>query len=206
MFLELCLWLLHFPHQMVTPFPLVWSSKTFSAQSHMPRNISQVTSFVGWHNWVSTRKELVDISAWLPLLPTARRHLSFLVVKPLMVKIQGRLSPQEGTPRKAAFLLSISSWEIDLLTDIFPTQLLWELGMEEGRGSSEQDLLLTLKFSNTHSWISAYFLTRMTIWSSRLVNICSISPNFMSLIFIHSQIWIYMYIWVSVPHLTTGMR
>lgn len=94
----------------------------------------------------------------------------------------------------------------DLLTDIFPTRLLWELGMEEGRESSEQDLLFTLKFFNIHSWISAYFPTRMTIWSSWLVNICSILPNFMSLIFIHSQIQIYVYVWVSFAHLTTGMR
>ena len=43
--------------------------------------------------------------------------------------------------------------------------------MEEGRGSSEHDLLLIFKLSNIHSWISAYFLSRMTIWSSWLVNI-----------------------------------
>ena len=78
--------------------------------------------------------------------------------------------------------------------------------MEEGRGSSEHDLLLIFKLSNIHSWISAYFLSRMTIWSSWLVNICSISPNFMSLIFTHSQIWIYVYVWMSFVHLTTRMR
>lgn len=33
-------------HQMVTPFPLVWSSKTFSAQSHMP-NVSQIRLLLG---------------------------------------------------------------------------------------------------------------------------------------------------------------
>ena len=45
----------------------------------------------------------------LPLLPTACSHLSFLAVKPLMVKVQGRLILREGTPHKAAFLLSTPS-------------------------------------------------------------------------------------------------
>ena len=117
MSVELCLLLLQIPEQMATPFPLVWSTKTFSAQLHMPRNSSQIMSLVGWCNWVSTSKKLEAVSAWCHPSVVAKDGQLLMVKVPRKVPSGSRLH----------IMLSIC-WALSrsqLIAEIFPPLLLW---------------------------------------------------------------------------------